>query len=316
MLKKNVLLYITTGVILLNNFKKENRNIDAAAKLGWGQKYNNQNPYLGMVKYDEDKEYVGLNKELFYDLNKIRVSQFTKRYNDPLGNTNDILHQHYNKKVLNLLDGDKITGIQFRIHAGTKSFGGDDSGNQDFSTPSNFKSDNYIIKIGNMKLDSKLEADYQKNIDKCSDIFTVKKGVEWKAEEWPFGKVPENDYGPILKFDTPIIYTGDDILIEINYSDKESDGKIGTSAEGLVFKSTIEESTILKSIFRRKSNKLKEYQDSIKKIKKNYDKWKDSYRVYFNSTNKEPIYANENQKEGDKVLNDAVLDIQFEVERK
>ena len=32
------LLYITTGVILLNNFKKENRNIDAAAELGWGQK--------------------------------------------------------------------------------------------------------------------------------------------------------------------------------------------------------------------------------------------------------------------------------------
>ena len=37
--------------------------------------------------------------------------------------------------------------------------------------------------------------------------------------------------------------------------------------------------------------------------------------IFFNYTNKEPIYGFDNQTDGDKVLNDAVLDIQFEVEK-
>ena len=43
------------GITLLANKIENSRNIENAKKLGWGSKYNNENPYPGLVKYNEKK---------------------------------------------------------------------------------------------------------------------------------------------------------------------------------------------------------------------------------------------------------------------
>ena len=53
-MKKNILIGITLGLFLLNNNKS--RNLSDATKLGWGTIYNNENPYPGKVKKDDDEE--------------------------------------------------------------------------------------------------------------------------------------------------------------------------------------------------------------------------------------------------------------------
>ena len=209
-------------------------NIPNAKNLGWGTKYNNKNPYPGIVKYDDNKDYVGLNYDLIFDgqeYSKIRRKKENAMYNS-LGSFKIIAHHKYSPKILNLKKGDIITGIQFRIATGIKKiFLGEPSGNRKWSTPSNFESTGYKILLGNSKK-IVLTKDYQSNINQTDDFKLVKQGVKWEDKEWPFGKVPLNDFGPILEFDQEFIYLGDDLFLEIYYPDQKSLEKVDTYAQG------------------------------------------------------------------------------------
>tara|TARA_B100001248_G_C27384512_1_gene458886 strand:+ start:910 stop:1755 length:846 start_codon:yes stop_codon:yes gene_type:complete len=237
----NKLIYLALGLALLNSKGEDkSRNKSNAKELGWGTEYNNENPYPGSVKYDENKEYVGLNYDLIFDgkeySGKLRREKHLRVFN-PLGNKKNILHQKYSPKVLkkgdvNLKKGDIITGIQFRITTGYRSgVIGEPSGNREWSTPSNFESTCYQISLGNSE-NLKLTKDYQTNLNQINDFKLVKQGVKWEDKEWPFGKVPLNDFGPILKFDHEFIYQGDDLFLEIYYYDKQSSENVYTYAQG------------------------------------------------------------------------------------
>jgi len=234
-MKKNILIGITLGLFLLNNNKS--RNLSDATKLGWGTIYNNENPYPGKVKKDDDKDYIGLNYDLIFDgqyYSDIRKN-IHRRFWNPLGAKKNIVHTKYSSKLLKLKKGDKITGIQFRIATEYKGYKGlaEPSGNRPTSTPSNFISDGYKISLGNSN-NLNITKNYQFNLNQTNDLKQVKKGVNWEAEEWPFGKVPLNDFGPILKFDQDFIYQGNNLFLEINYPDKHSEDTIRTHAQGFV----------------------------------------------------------------------------------
>ena len=211
------------GITLLANKIENSRNIENAKKLGWGTEYSNENPYPGLVEYDENKEYVGLNYDLLFNKNKYVTVKSDKMMSilTLLGNQNNIIHANYKSQLLKLKKGDKITGIQFRIVTGVK-ISEEPSGNREWSTPSNFKSKGYKISLGNSnKID--LTLDYLSNIKQSDDFTSVKKGVKWKDEEWPFGKIPINKFGPILRFDqdSEFTYQGGDIILEINYPEEQ-----------------------------------------------------------------------------------------------
>jgi len=229
----NKLIYLALGFALYNSKgADQSRNKVNAKKLGWGFKYNNENPYPGLVKYDENKEYVGLNYDLIFDgkeYSKVRRRKNIGFYN-PLGFLKIKSHINYNPKVLNLKKGDIITGIQFRIYSGYKGFFGEPSGHREYSTPSKFESIGYKISLGNSK-NLEMTKDYQTNINQTDDFKLVKEGVKWEDKEWPFGKVPLNDFGPILKFDQEFTYQGGDLLLEINYPDQKSLEKVDTYAQ-------------------------------------------------------------------------------------
>ena len=213
------LIYLAFGLVyFLHNSKNENktRNLYNAIKLGWSSKYNNKNPYPGLVKYDENKEYVGLNYDLIFDgkeYSKVRKKIFVSSFINK-----EILHQTYSSKVLNLKKGDLITGIQCKIATGFKGYIGEPSGNRIWSTPSNYKSNDLKISLGNLDDSSLvLKNDYYSNIKLVKNFTEVKKGLEWEDKDWPFGKVPLNDFGPIFKLDKEFIYNGENLFLEIEF---------------------------------------------------------------------------------------------------
>ena len=242
----NKLIYLALGLLMYNENESKSRNFDNAKKLGWDSKYNNSNPYPGFVEYDENKEYVGLNYDLIFDgkdYSKVRRRKDLGFYS-PLGKMKIISHINYNPKVLNLKKGDIITGIQFRIYTGYIGWLGEPSGYREWSTPSNFESYGYQISLGNSKK-LQMTKDYQTNINQ-TDFKLVKQGVKWEDKEWPFGKAPLNDFGPILKFDQEFTYQGDDLFLEINYPDQKSLEKVNTYAQG--FKTDLTEVTFFSYI--------------------------------------------------------------------
>lgn len=211
------------GITLLANKIENSRNIENAKKLGWGAEYSNEKPYPGLVEYDENKEYVGLNYDLLFNKNKYVTVKSDKMMSilTLLGNQNNIIHANYKSQLLKLKKGDKITGIQFRIVTGVK-ISEEPSGNREWSTPSNFQSKGYKISLGNSKKID-LTLDYLSNIKQSCDFTSVKKEVKWKDEEWPFGKIPLNNFGPILRFnqDKEFTYLGGDLILEINYPEEQ-----------------------------------------------------------------------------------------------
>ena len=280
---KNKLIYLglplAIALIINNNNRNKNiaRNESNAETLGWGSLYDNENPYEppeDLIKYDKEKnKYIGLKYDLIFDGEE--YSEIRREKNgsilNAVGNLKLITHIRYSSKVLNLNKDDVITGIQFRIATGWLGVANEPSGNREWSTPSNFESDDYQIYLGNSKKKIQLKKNYESNVNQTEDFKLVKKGVQWEDKEWPFGKVPLNNFGPILKFDKEFIYKGGDILLEINYPNKTSTEIVNTEAQAFKqINSDLGQSTFFDYKFKSNVLPLKDFILDVQfEIKKN-----------------------------------------------